>query len=184
MPFSQLCCRNNSKGERVYFVRYYITWNRGNEHKITIGKVSPRQAKEISERFHAMVLQGVDPQDFYKEQAEKNIDEAPKKVRLSDLSDAYLKYCAINNNPGTIEIKETAYRSLIKFLGNCDVENITPERIESWMISLNKITKITVNIKLRQIRSMFNWGMKRGMINNNPFKNSDIKQYKVPDSDP
>jgi hypothetical protein len=177
MPFTKLCHRNNSKGERVYFVRYYVTGNRGNERKFTIGQVSPRRAKEISERIRAMVIQGVDPQNFYKEQAVKNINEAPKRLRLADLEDTYLKYCNITNRPATIIIKETAYKSLRKFLGNCDIDTVTPEKIEAWMTSLTKITKTTVNIKLRQIRSMFNWGVKRGLLTYNPFVNSGIKQY-------
>ena len=184
MPFAKLCHRNNSKGNRVYFVRYYVTGNRGNERKFTIGNVSPRRAKEISERIRAMVIQGVDPQDFYKEQAEKNTEETPKRLRLTDLEEAYLKYCEINNQPSTIEIKKTAFKSLRKKLGNCYVDTVTPEKVEGWMISLNNITKTTVNIKLRQIRSMFNWGVKRELITNNPFKNSGIKQFKVPDTDP
>lgn len=31
---------------------------------------------------------------------------------------------------------------------------------------------------------MFNWGIKRGLINENPFDNSGIQQFKVADSDP
>ena len=69
------------------------------------------------------------------------------------------------------------------FLGNCYLDKITPEKIEAWMTSL-KISKTTINIKLRTVRAMFNWGFKRGLSPVNPFDNSGIQQFKVPDSDP
>lgn len=181
MAFTKLCHRKNSRGERIYFVRYYLNGNRGKERRFTIGQVSPRRAKEITERVRSMVVQSVDPNDFYQEQVEKKNEV--QRLRLSELVDAYLKYCEISNRPSTIDLKEDAYNSLGDFLSNCYVDRITPEKIESWMTSLN-ISKTSVNIKLRTIRSMFNWGQKRGLIIDNPFTNSGIQQYKVPDSDP
>ena len=47
-----------------------------------------------------------------------------------------------------------------------------------------KMTKTSVNIYLRSIRSMFNWGFKRELIKSNPFANAGIKLYKVSDTDP
>ena len=103
MPFTKLCHRNNSKGNRVYFVRYYITGNRGNERKITIGNVSSRRAKEISERIRAMVIQGVDPQEFYKEQAETYSENTP--LKLVEITEDYLQHCSIINSANTIALK-------------------------------------------------------------------------------
>ena len=181
MAFTKLCNRKNSKGERIYFVRYYLNGNRGKERRFTIGNVSPRRAKEITERIRAMVIQSVDPNEFYKEQTEKNDDM--QRLKLSELVEAYLKYCEISNRPSTINLKKDAYKSFRDFLGNCYVDKITPEKIESWMTSLN-VSKTSVNIKLRTVKAMFNWGAKRGLLQDNPFVNSGIQQYKVPDSDP
>ena len=179
MAFTKLCNRRNSKGERIYFIRYYLT--RGKERRFTIGNVSPRRAKEITERIRSMVIQGVDPQEFYKEQAEKNDDV--QRLKLAELVEAYLKYCEISNRPSTIDLKKDAYNSFRDFLGNCYADKITPEKIESWMTNL-KVSKTSVNIKLRAVKAMFNWGAKRGLLQDNPFANSGIQQYKVPDSDP
>ncbi len=104
-------------------------------------------------------------------------------MRLSELEKAYLKHCEISNQKSTIRIKKDAYKSLRSFAGNCYAEEITPEIIESWMVK-QKVSKTTTNIKLRTIRALFNWGFQRELIDVNPFKNGDIKQYTVPDSDP
>ena len=110
MAYAKLSHRNNSKGNRIYYVRYYLTGQSNRQRKFTIGNVSPRRAKEICERIRAMVIQGVDPQDYYKEQMEKN--NKSRRIKLLELKDAYLKYCSISNQPSTIELKEDAYRSL------------------------------------------------------------------------
>jgi len=181
MAYAKLSQRKNSKGERIYFVRYYLTGQSNRQRKFTIGNVSPHRAKEICERVRAMVIQGVDPQDFFAEQSEKT-KEVPK-LKLSEFNEAYIKHCKISNSRNTIEIKHQAFKKLLRYFGNCVVETITPEMLEAWMTNL-KISKTTVNIYLRVIRAMFNWGYKRGMISVNPFSNAGVKQFKVPDSDP
>ena len=179
MAFVKLYHRQNSKGNRIYFVQYKLKGQGLN--KFTIGNVSPRRAKDISERIRAMVIQGVDPHEFVNKQTEK--PEEKSRLRLSELEKAYLKHCSISNHTSTIELKKNAYNSLRSFAGNCYADEITPEVIEAWMAS-QKISKTTINIKLRTIRAMFNWGFQRESIDVNPFKNGVIKQYKVPDSDP
>jgi len=67
--------------------------------------------------------------------------------------------------------------------GDVHTDNIKPDTVESWMASM-KISKTSVNIYLRSIRSMFNWGFKRDFIKSNPFADAGIKLYKVSDTDP
>ena len=182
MPFAKLYHRKNSKHQVIYGVRYYLTGQSSkNESRFTIGNVSPRRAKEIFERIRAMVVQGIDPHDYFEEQTEKNNET--HRIKLSELEEAYLKYCSISNQPSTLGLKAEAYRSLRDFIGDCYADKITPEKIEAWMSGL-KIAKTSVNIKLRTVRAMFNWGVKRGLITDNPFANSGIQQFRVPDSDP
>ena len=181
MACAKLYSRKNGKGHRIYYVRYYLPGQREKRRQFTIGNVSSRRAKEIAERIRALIIQGVDPHEFAEEQAEKTVEK--NHLRLSELEEAYIQHCLITNRSSTIEIKRNAFRDLRFFLGDCYAAEITPEKIEAWMTSLN-ISKTTVNIKLRTIRAMFNWGFKREMIDVNPFKNGGIKQYKVPDNDP
>ncbi|NQS97845.1 MAG: site-specific integrase [candidate division Zixibacteria bacterium] len=181
MAFVKLCHRKNSKKQSIYFVRYYLPGQRETHRQFTIGNVSPRRAKEITERVRAMVIQGVDPNEFSKEDAEKN--HSPSRLRLSELEDLYLQYSAISNRPKTIKGKQDAFKRFREFTGDVYADSIKPETVESWMASM-KMTKTSVNIYLRSIRSMFNWGFKRELIKSNPFTNAGIKLYKVPESDP
>ncbi|MBC8276784.1 MAG: hypothetical protein H8E46_01010 [FCB group bacterium] len=49
MAFAKLKYRENSKGERVYYVEYRLP---GRENtKFTIGNVQPRKANEIGDQF-------------------------------------------------------------------------------------------------------------------------------------
>ena len=179
MAFAKLHHRQNSKGERIYYVEYRLPGRKNT--KFTIGNVEARKAKEIADNIRALIIQGIDPHEYAREQA-KYSKEKPR-LKLSELEDAYLKYCSITNQPTTLELKTEAFKNLRGFLGDCYVDIITPEQIESWMSSL-KPSKTTINKKLRVIRAMFNWGFKRNMVKMNPFANSGIKQYSVPDSNP
>ena len=181
MPFVKLCHRKNSKKQSVYFVRYYLPGQRETHRQFTIGNVSPRRAKEIAERIRAMVIQGVDPNEFSKENAENN--HSPSRLRLSELEDLYLQYSAISNRPKTIKGKKDAFRRFREFTGDVYADNIKPDMVESWMSSM-KMSKTSINIYLRSIRSMFNWGYRRELIKSNPFAKAGIRLYKVPDSDP
>jgi len=179
MAFAKLKYRENSKGERVYYVEYRLQGRKNT--KFTIGNVQPRKANEIGDQIRALVLQGIDPHEYVKEQA-KYSKEKPR-LKLSELIKAYLKSCELSNQPNTIIIKRNASRSLISHLGNINLDQITPELIEEWMTSQN-VSKTSANINLRSIRSMFNWCAEREFIKDNPFNNGRIKQYKIPDSDP
>ena len=182
MAFAKLYHLKNSKKQIVYYVRYYLPGQSSkNEKRFTIGSVSNRRAKEITERVRALVIQGIDPNEYYEEQARKNDDSL--QFKLSNLTEAYLKHCAISNRPNTLRIKQEAFKKLKVYFGSCPIDTFTPEKIEAWMASL-KISKTTVNIYLRAVRAMFNWAYKRELISVNPFLNAAVKQYKVADSDP
>ena len=181
MPFVKLCHRKNSKKQSVYFVRYYLPGQRETHRQFTIGNVSPRRAKEITERIRAMVIQGVDPNEFSKEQAEKYVEKT--QLKLKELEEAYLQHCTISNRPRTLEIKKYAFRLLRECLGNCDVDSITQGMIENWMTTL-ELSKTAVNMYFRAVRSMFNWAYEQQLTQNNPFVNGRIKQFKIPENDP
>ena len=179
MAFAKLHHRQNSKGDRIYYVEYRLPGRKNS--KFTIGNVQARKAKEIADNVRALIVQGIDPHEYVREQS-KYSKEKPR-LKLSELENAYNEYCSKRNRPNTIEIKQIAFKKLYTFLGNCYVDTISPESIESWISNL-KLSKTTININLRAVRAMFNWGFKRKMFNTNPFSEGRIKQYKVVDSDP
>ena len=181
MAYVNLYSRKSHKGFRVYFVRYYLPGQRNKRRQFTIGNVSSRRAKEITERIRSMVLQGVDPHEYAKQQAEKT--NGKSRLKLTKLEEIYLQHSSISNRPKTIKVKQDAVKRLREFVGNCYVDTITQEMIENWMTSM-KVSKTSVNIYFRSIRSMFNWAFEQDFIKVNPFANGRIKQFKTSDVDP
>lgn len=181
MACAKLYSRKNGKGQRTYYVRYYLPGQRDKRGQFTIGNVSSRRAKEIAERIRAMVIQGVDPHKFAEEQAREKVENPI--LKLNDVAESYLQHCSIINKPKTLDLKKYSYQLLIKYLGNRFIDEITREKIEGWMTSM-KHTKISANMYFRSVRSMFYWAFSEELITVNPFANGKIKQFKVAESDP
>ena len=181
MACAKLYSRKNAKGLNSYFVRYYLPGQRDKRRQFTIGNVSSRRAKEIADRVRAMVIQGIDPNEFSKEQAETYVEDTP--LKLKEITEAYLQHCSIANSANTLKLKKYSYQLLCEFLGDVNAEEITSVMIEEWMNSLD-ISKVSINMYFRSVRSMFYWAFANELISINPFINGKIKQFKVPDSDP
>ena len=179
MAFAKLHHRQNSKNERIYYVEYRLPGRKNS--KFTIGNVEARKAKEIADNIRALIIQGINPHEFVKEQAKYSKDKP--RLKLSELIEAYMKYCSIGQRPKTIQIKKDAFKKFLNHCGNQYIDFISAEEIELWMASL-KPSKTTINKKLQAIRAMFNWGFNRNMFKTNPFTNSGIKQYSVSDTNP
>ena len=179
MAFAKLHHRQNSKGDRIYYVEYRLPGRKNT--KFTIGNVQARKAKEIADKIRALIVQGIDPHEYVREQA-KYSKEKPR-LKLSELIEAYMKYCSIDQRPKTIQIKKLAFKKFLNHCGNQYVDSISAEEVELWMANA-EISRTSVNIYLRVITAMFNWGNKRGLFNKNPFANGKVKQFKVADSDP
>ncbi len=127
------------------------------------------------------MIQGVDPHQYTEKQAMKAAEKP--KFKLAEIIDIYLQHCSISNRPKTLEIKKYAFQIFKEYLGDCYFDSITQEMIEQWMTDIN-LSKTSVNMYLRAVRSMFNWAFEQEMIPKNPFGNGRIKQFKVPQSDP
>ncbi|MBQ4901238.1 tyrosine-type recombinase/integrase [Paenibacillus sp. Marseille-P2973] len=66
------------------------------------------------------------------------------------------------------------------------LDNFVPNRdvIRSWishMLTVQKLKPSTINIRLRTIKAMFNWGMSERIIKESPFENVEL--LKVPEED-
>ena len=117
MAFAKLYHSKNSRNQVVYYVRYYLPRQSSKDEKrFTIGPVSNRRAKEITERIRAMVIQGIDPNDYF--ETKVNESNETQRLKLSQLQEAYLKHCALSNRPNTIEIKQQAFKKLKYHPGN------------------------------------------------------------------
>ena len=141
MAFSKLHHRQNSKGDRIYYVEYRLPGRKNT--KFTIGNVQARKAKEIADNIRALIIQGIDPHEYAKEQA-KYSKEKPR-LKLSELIEAYMKYCSIDQRPKTIQIKKEAFKKFLNHCGNQYVDFISAEEVELWMANA-EISKTSVNI--------------------------------------
>ena len=67
---------------------------------------------------------------------------------------------------------ETAVNSMYKFF-NCDIQlsKLNEGQIENWIKDRkeNKLSVNTINSYLKHYKSLFNWGVRKGIINSNPF---------------
>ena len=174
MAFAKLHHRQNSKGERIYYVEYRLPGRKNT--KFTIGNVEARKAKEIADNIRALIIQGIDPHEYARGQA-KYSKEKPR-LKLSEAYEKYLQHCAIVNRPKTIQMKRYAYTLLLKNVGNCYFDSITKEMIEKWMVS-SELSKVSINMYFRSIRSLFYWAYKENIIDLNLFKDSNLRQFKI-----
>ena len=83
---------------------------------------------------------------------------------------------AITNSGGIIDVSKTTQRwlrgsvnQLIKFTGNCRIDQLTPQQIESWHLQTTKATTaVTANNYLRAINIIYNRLLNHGLIAQNP----------------
>jgi len=177
--YAKLKYRSNSKAEKVYFVDYKHGDKRS---KFTIGAVDFRTANKIKDAVVSKLIEGFDPHEALKKVHE---DKQNQTRRLSDLSTAYLEHCALSQAENTLGIKRIASAKIIEFSDDIAIKDIKPEVIESWMKEMGKdLSSHTVSMYFRSIRSMFNWGIKRGLIENNPFANGDLSDVRKAETDP
>ena len=62
----------------------------------------------------------------------------------------------------------------VEFWGNLSCGEITQSMIITFLMERRKVSPYTGNIELRLIRALFNYGMKRKMINDNPTDGIDF----------
>ncbi len=93
-------------------------------------------------------------------------------LTVAGLADRYLAEKEKDNKPGT----KTNHRTITKDLGehfgaDLDIRNVTPARAGAFLDSLKarKLAPATIARRLRRVRSIFAFAVKRGFIPTNPF---------------
>jgi site-specific recombinase XerD len=110
--------------------------------------------------------------------------DAHFRMTINDLSIELEKKLANRLSPKTVEMYSTKLSILVGIIGNKDIDRITSNDIEQYMSARHErgITKTTINIDLRTIRSAFNRAITMGVLSSNPCRT--VEQYRNPHQDP
>ncbi|MDF2925911.1 MAG: hypothetical protein K0R57_4825 [Paenibacillaceae bacterium] len=122
--------------------------------------------------------------------APQNVGNPPQEVFTLDK--LFNRYYAARQAAGAAERTLEDYSKhmtwLRRFLASeySGLDNFVPNRdvIRSWishMLTIQKLKTSTINIRLRTVRAMFNWGINEGLIKDYPFEN--VTLLKVPEEE-
>ncbi|MCX6600777.1 MAG: tyrosine-type recombinase/integrase [bacterium] len=105
-----------------------------------------------------------------------------KQYRIPDLEREYLQYSKTNKSPNTVEIIQLALWKLREFADDIALADVTfqlIERFKAWR--LQQVNGTTTNICLRALKAAFEYAVKIGWLDKNPFRG--VKQVHVPEPD-
>ncbi len=107
-----------------------------------------------------------------------------KKILLSQFQDEYLEWCEKNRSPATYKKAESCLKKLSEITGDIYLYSITRKHLDDYVnYHLSRgLSKVTINIHIRTIKSAFSKAVEWGYIEENPFKG--YKQLKVQEKPP
>lgn len=99
-------------------------------------------------------------------------------IYFEDLQAEILKYTSENFRNSTNSIYKNTFRKFISIIGNKPILSISNRDIEKFKSErVIQVNKVTCNIDLRTLKSIFNLAMKWKLIYENPC--AGVKQYKI-----
>lgn len=102
-------------------------------------------------------------------------------LKLKNFMTKALEFSLTNKAPSTARIDKRALQSFVNFCGDINLARIDFNLIESYKKSLidSGLSKTTVNMYLRHLKSIFTYAVNSNFIKDNPFKKAkQIKQDK------
>ncbi|MGB2959858.1 MAG: site-specific integrase, partial [Bacteroidota bacterium] len=106
------------------------------------------------------------------------LKEKPQDPLLSEFISEYIPHVRTSLAPRTVDGYEAALRSLLAFVGDRVLSEVSRRHVDGYISSRLKIIKpVTVNIELRSLRAGFGVAEKWGLVEKSPF--SGVKQVKV-----
>lgn len=111
----------------------------------------------------------------------KQQEETETDIRLSDLKVPILNFIKTNKSKGSYDKYEYTFRKMLEIIGDKKIIDIDFNEIERYKAELlKKVNENTVNIHIRVIKAIWNYGFKMNFIKTNKLKY--IKQIKTPDN--
>ena len=102
---------------------------------------------------------------------------------FEQLSEQLLTHLSTNLARNTVLLYRSAFKQLIKHVGNLAMDQYTPQMVEDFKTSrLNEVSPVKVNIDFRTLRAAFNIAVNWGIIQENPFRK--CKTLRIPSRRP
>ncbi|RPI00639.1 MAG: site-specific integrase [Ignavibacteriae bacterium] len=118
---------------------------------------------------------------FLKSRKRKN--KKPNNITLSQFKTQYAAFAVTNLAPSTVTLYSGAVNSFLKYCGDRNLSDYTPQLIEQYKVShLKKVSPTKVNIDFRSLKSVFGTAVNWGLLQDNPFKR--CKQLRLPQMRP
>jgi len=148
-------------GNKSWFVMYR---KNGKLRRLTIGnypKIQLKDARDKADREVTAIIEGRDPA------AEKQADKAAETV--SELANAYIEKYAKRHKKSWQRDEEILDRDVVPALGDRKAKNIRrADVIDLLEAIVDRGAGILANRTLAVIRKMYNWGIEREIVENNP----------------
>ena len=177
-----------TSGKRFYaYIRI-----RGKEKSIPLKTTNEREAKHrlkvINEQEFLLKSRIINEQEFF----DKLNNQGISSTRLDAVVDKFIASCNVRIGSSTLDIYKEALQNFttffkaetdIRFLPANGYDTFTNYLLTRACINKNNKTHkgyshTSTNIKLRVIRTLFNWAIKRDILDKAPFV---ISQLEVPD---
>lgn len=172
-----LVLRVEASGQKTYLVDYYRP---GTKKRTTLKLGSAKiltvtQAREAAKEFLANVTLGTDPG------ANRRLEG--RDTLGAFITDCYAPWVTENRKSGQATVN-MILATFAPFL-DCRISDLTPFMIEQWKTRVRRERKLkasTVNRNVTALKAALNWGVKHGLIQENPIGRVEALQER--DSSP
>lgn len=148
-----------ARGGKVWLVRWEVLSNGVRSR----GAKTCGPLKAHAEKFRAKKLE-----ELYA--GRLGIPTAPTETLWREFADRYLAHCKAHKAPRTYaNFDKWAVDHFTEFIGNRPIGGIRNEDVERWERGLmERYSPNTVRIRLRAVRTAFNWAVREGLITRTP----------------
>jgi integrase len=170
--------RRNRSGKRIEWdIRY---WKDGKQCSYNIGETDRRTAEKIYHEFCRRLSEGkFDGQKINVEISQKDAD----RLKISDLASHAQTYAEANKSIKTLEREQLVFNRLIYTMGNIQIAELTPSKIEEYKAArLKVVAATTINIEIKILNTALNQAREMGWLNDE--KATTFKQIRTPESEP
>ena len=94
--------------------------------------------------------------------------QIPTDTELLELVNRRLDHLRAYHSPKHYEDYRYLARKWVKLWSGLKSCEVTPEMIEDYLLQRNRVSPLTANKELRSLRSLFNFGKKRKLVEDNP----------------
>ncbi|GBE29104.1 MAG TPA: site-specific integrase [Bacteroidetes bacterium] len=157
--------RRAKDGSTIWSVRYMF---KGKEHEYSLGKVTKQFTRKRMMEVEISIAEGVDPRSLFNKSASKESEQ--RTLTFSETIEMHEVYKATagRNRPSTIVSRKQVLSTIPQSILKKPFKEVTTSDIENWLSKYSQTHKPAgTNLALRYAKSVFNWCLKRGIIDRN-----------------